>query len=367
MANAASTPSKPCEIALSLPGGGLAGALYQVGALAALEDGIEGIRERGFSLYIGQAGGSVVAACLAGGIPIERIYRALLDPADNFFPLERRHILEVDTAEWQRTLRTAAVAVREAARRVSPWKRGAIDERFVALLFEQVDRLGDSLPAGLFSLSRFERFLAEFFARRDVPNVFSAMERRLRIVAHDLDSGERVLFGSERYEGIPVSLACAASCALPLFFSPVRIGGRHYIDGGLCELAHLDVAHTAGAEITIVVNSRVPVTTRAGAVPTGHGPQRSVRDKGLTWVMNQAKRIGSQAMLEHEVKHPPSGMRVLVLEPEPSDGALFLNNVRAFDARRAILEHAYRTTRERVARWLAENSDMAERLGWKVR
>ena len=357
----------PPEIALSLPGGGLAGALYQVGALAALEDGIDGLREHGVSLYLGQAGGSVVAACLAGGIPTDRIYRALLDPADNFFPLERRHILEVDTAEWQRTLRTAAVAVRQAVARVNPWKGGAIDERFVALLFEQIDRLSDSLPAGLFTLSRFERFLADFFARRDVPNVFSAMQRQLRIVAHDLDSGERVLFGSESFEGIPVSLACAASCALPLFFSPVRIGSRHYIDGGLCELAHLDVARRAGAEITIVVNSRVPVTTRGAAVPTGHGPQRSVRDKGLTWVMNQAKRIGSQAMLEHEVKHPPEGMRVLVLEPAATDGALFMTNVAAFDARRAILEYAYRTTRERVVEWLGHNADMAERLGWKAR
>ena len=354
-------------IALSLPGGGLAGSLYQVGALAALEDGIEGVRERGFSLYVGQAGGSVVAACLAGGIPTDRIYRALLDPADNFFPLERRHILEVDTGEWQRTVRTAALAVRESLIRLNPLRSSnAIDPALPSLVLEQFDRLSDSMPAGLFTLSRFERFLADFYARRDIPNVFSAMQRRLRIVAHDLDSGERVLFGSEGYEGIPVSLACAPSCALPLFFSPVRIGGRHYIDGGLCDLAHLDVARDAGAEISIVVNPRVPVATR-GAVPTGHGPQKSVRDKGLTWVMNQAKRISSQAMLEHEVKHPPEGMKVLVVEPEPSDGALFMNNVKAFDARRAILEYAYRTTRARISQWLEKNATMAERLGWKER
>ncbi len=354
-------------IALSLPGGGLAGALYQVGALAALEDGIVGLREAGFGLYLGQAGGSVVASCLAGGIPVERIYRALLDPADNFFPLERRHVLQIDTDEWQRTIRTAYMAFRHGILRLDPRRGGATDPSFPDLVLEQLDRLGDSLPAGLFSLSRFERFLSDFYLRRDVPNVFFAMKRKLFIVAHDLDSGDRVLFGSEGFENIPVSLACAASCALPLFFSPVRIGARHYIDGGLCELAHLDVARKAGARLTVVVNPRVPVHTEGEDIPTGHGPQKSVRDKGLVWVMNQAKRIGSQAMLDHEVRHPPEGMGVLVLEPRASDSVLFLHNANSFEARRAILEYAYRTTRQRVSDWLDRHNDLVAELGWRAR
>ncbi len=354
-------------IALSLPGGGLAGALYQVGALAALEDGIEGVRDPGFSLYLGQAGGSVVASCLAGGIPTDRIYRALLDPADNFFPLERRHILKIDTDEWQRTLRTAFMAFRHAMTRLDPRRGGTADPDFPDLVLEQFDRLTDSLPAGLFSLVRFERFLSDFFLRRDIPNVFTAMTRKLYIVAHDLDSGERVLFGSEGYENIPVSLACAASCALPLLFSPVRIGGRHYIDGGLCELAHLDVARDRGARLTIVVNPRVPVSTKGEDIPTGHGPQKSVRDKGLAWVMNQAKRISSQAMLEQEVRHPPEGMRVLVLEPMASDSVLFLHNMNSFENRRAILEYAYRTTRQRVTQWFERHAELVGELGWRPR
>lgn len=353
---------EPATIALSLPGGGLAGSLYQVGALAALEDALEGVRARGFSLYVGQAGGSIVAACLAGGIPSDRLYRALLDPADNFFPLERRHFLQVDTGEWQRAVKTAYLAVRHALTRLGPSRGSAPPiEEVVA----QVDRLADSLPAGLFTLARFERFLADFFNRREIPNVFSAMKRRLRIVAHDLDSGARTLFGSQGFEGIPVSLACTASCALPMFFSPVRIGGRHYIDGGLCELAHLDVAKRAGADVAIVINPRVPVTTGGANVPTGHGPGHSVRDKGLTWVMNQAKRISSQAMLEHEVRHPPDGMHVLLLEPHPSDSTLFLHNVAAFDARRAILEYAYRTTRAGLADRLGSDPVLSARLGWR--
>ena len=179
--------------------------------------------------------------------------------------------------------------------------------------------------------------------------------------------GRRQPVGSEGYENIPVSLACAASCAIPLFFSPVRIGGRHYIDGGLCELAHLDVARDAGARLTIVINPRVPVSTKGEDVPTGHGPQKSVRDKGLAWVMNQAKRISSQAMLEQEARHPPEGMRVLVLEPLPTDSVLFLHNMNSFENRRAILEYAYRTTRQRVTQWFERHADLVGELGWRPR
>lgn len=359
---------EPATIALSLPGGGLAGSLYQVGALAALEDALEGVRARGFSLYVGQAGGSIVAACLAGGIPSDRLYRALLDPADNFFPLERRHFLQVDTGEWQRAARTTYLAIRHAITRLGP-NRGGTGGLLTEDVVAQIDRLTDSLPAGLFTLARFERFLSDFFLRREIPNSFSSMgkdgARRLRIVAHDLDSGARVLFGSAGYENIPVSLACAASCALPMFFSPVRIGGRHYIDGGLCELAHLGVAQKEGADVAIVINPRVPVTTGGAGVPTGHGPGTSVRDKGLTWVMNQSKRISAQAMLEHEIRHPPEGMHVLLVEPHPSDSTLFLHNVAQFDARRAILEYAYRTTRAGLAGRLRSDPVLSARLGWK--
>jgi predicted acylesterase/phospholipase RssA len=352
------------RVALTLPGGGLSGALYQVGALAALEDHIEGLE--GFGAYVGHAGGSVVAACLAGGISAARLYRALLDPADPFFPLERRHFLKPDAREWQRTLKTAYLAFRHALPRLDPRRSSPLPVSAKDRVLEELDRLEDSLPAGLLTLDLFERFLADFFLRRDIPNVFFAMPRPLRVVAYELDSGERAVFGAPGHENIPVSLACAASCALPLFFSPIRIGHRHYIDGGLCSMTHFDVAQAAGAQFTIVVNPRVPVSTRGEAVPTGYGLGTSVRDKGALWVLNQSRRIASQAMLEREMASPPEGMRVLLIEPHPEDGVLFLRNSRSFEARRAVLEHAYRTTRSRLVAWLDRHADFAAHVGLTV-
>jgi predicted acylesterase/phospholipase RssA len=353
--------------ALSLPGGGLTGALYQIGALAALEDGVQ-VGEGGrFSAYIGSSSGASVAAALAGGIPVDRLYRALLDPVDNFFPLERGHIQRLDLDEWRRALTTGMMAARHALARLSTRRRDPGSSAPSHLfLWEQVDRLNDSLPAGLFTLHRYERLLAEFFLRRGIPNDFRSMPRLLRVAAHDLDSGERVMFGAPGREDVPVSLACTASMALPLFFSPVRIDGRHYLDGGLGHVAHLDVAEAAGASLCIVVNPLVPVSTVHRAVPTGHGVRGSVRDKGLLWVFNQSMRGGAPPRLHQEVARASGAMQVLVLEPEPTDVLLFLHNPVNMDARRAILEYAYRTTRERIARWIERHRQVVERFGWKA-
>ncbi|KYF52366.1 hypothetical protein BE08_08870 [Sorangium cellulosum] len=358
--------ARRARVSLCLPGGGLTGALYQIGALAALEDGVEGIDNQSFSLYIGHGSGAAVASALAGGIPTERLYRALLDPVDNFFPLERGHLLQIDVGEWRRALSTSLVALRHAIVRLTTRGDAAPNASAQQYLFEQLDRFNDSLPAGLFRLERYERFLAEFFLRRGIPNSFRAMPRTLRIPTHDLDSGERVVFGAEGFDDVPVSLACAASLALPLFFSPVRIDHRHYIDGGLGHVAHLDLAQAAGAELTIVVSPLVPVSTAHRPVPTGHGVRESVRDKGMLWVFNQAMRIGAHARLHQAVgrTRAEGKMQVLVLEPAPNDAMLFLHNPANLRARRAILEYAYRTTRERIAVWVETNRAVVEAMGW---
>lgn len=351
------------RVALCLPGGGATGAMYQMGALAALEDAVDGLDGNEFDFYIGTSSGASIAAALAGGRPVQRMYRAFLDPADTYFPLERKHILRTDFAEWQRTATTALRAIGKGTR--SLLKRAPEPSR--TALWEELDRLYDSLPAGVFSLEGYERFLADFFYRRSVPNTFHGMPKELFILSHDLDSGEQVLFGAPGFDHVPVSRACISSMALPPFFSPVRIGDRHYIDAGAAQLAQLNVAVERGADVLVVVNPMVPVA--AEQVPTGHGQQKSVRDKGYLWVANQAMRIAMHALLVEAVARIRAAgeCEVILIEPEPTDGILFMHNPTSFSARRTILEYAYRTTRERVNGWLVGREAAVERAGWQTR
>src|SRR5947199_10833871 len=66
--------SKPRpRYALALAGGGVIGGMCEVGALAALEERLNG-SGRGFDVYGGCSAASVVASLLAGGVPARATY-----------------------------------------------------------------------------------------------------------------------------------------------------------------------------------------------------------------------------------------------------------------------------------------------------
>jgi len=333
--------------------------MFQIGALAAFEDAIDGVEVNGFDFYVGSSGGASVAAALAGGLPVQRIYRAFLDPADVYFGLERKHLLRVDLGEWRRTLFSALGALRHGAS--SLLSRGSAPAP--AALMEELDRLYDSLPAGLFTLDGYERFLEDFFVRRSVPNSFYGMPRPLRIFAHDLDSGQLAIFGDPDRSDVSVTRACIASMAVPPFFSPVRIGERHYINAGAGQIAHLDVAIEHGANVLVVVNPMVAVSVQS--VPTGHGHRDSLRDKGMMWVLNQAMRIGIHKLVREACARITAEGRakVILIEPSPEDCILFMYNPASFDARRAILEYAYRHTRAELSKSFASGDGVLEQAG----
>lgn len=341
------------KVAVCLPGGGAAGAMFQIGALAALEDALEGLDVSRFDLYVGSSGGASVAAALAGGLPIQRIYRAFLDPADAYFGLERKHLLRIDFGEWRRTVPAVIAAFSEGA---GAFMRGGAPPS--AALWEQLDRLADALPAGLFSLEGYERFLEEFFIRRGVPNSFFAMPRPLRILAHDLESAELRLFGAGDAAEVPVTRACIASMAIPPFFSPVRIGERHYLNPGGGQIVHADVAANEGADVLVVVNPLVPLRAERGAL----------RDRGLLTIINQAIRIGSHRSIHDQCRAAEAqGKAVLSIEPEPAEALLFFGNPASFDVRRRILEYAYRHARALIAQAADSGHAALTRAGWALR
>lgn len=331
------------SLGLCLTGGGITGAMYEVGVVAALEDSFEDLT---FSAYVGASSGALVAAALAGGLTAQRMYRALLNPADDFFPLQRHHLLRFDGREIVRVSTSTVGAIRRMIGSVAS-KPLDVD------LWNEIDRFYDSLPAGFFSLDPFERFLDELFQRRGIAKTFDAMPVALRIVANDLDMGERVVFGDGFDDGVPVSKAVTAACAAPMLYTPVRIGERDLIAAQAGEAGQADVAVDAGCSAVLVVNPMVPIRTDVDVkdVPTGHGKGSRIRDKGLLWVYNQSWRLVAQARLQsglqsYRAAHPE--VQILLHEPGRSDTTMFLHSPMNFAARRAILEHGYTTTIQRL-------------------
>jgi predicted acylesterase/phospholipase RssA len=330
------------KLGLCLCGGGVTGAMYQVGCLAALEDRVEAFRSSSFDVFVGTASGATVATALAGGLSVQRMYRALLDPADDFFPLQRNHLLRIDLAELLRGFGTTIAAARRV---VSSAATSPLDVN----VWTELERFVDSLPAGVFTLDPYERFVTEFMQRRGISLRFSELPRSLNIVAYDLDAGRRVVFGEGELRDVPVPRAIVASSAIPILYAPVNYEGRDYVEGGVGDVGHVDIAEALGCKLIFVVNPMVPVHAGSAGrdVPTGHGPQRRVRDKGALWVYEQAMRMRGEARLRvglerFRAAHPDTD--VVVLEPKQSDATLFMYSPMNFAARRAILEEGYTST-----------------------
>jgi len=68
--------------------------------------------------------------------------------------------------------------------------------------------------------------------------------------ATDIVNGERVVIGAG-----PATDALYASAALAGILPPAEIDGRILVDGGYCDLAPVDVAREAGADVVIVIDA----------------------------------------------------------------------------------------------------------------
>jgi NTE family protein len=82
---------------------------------------------------------------------------------------------------------------------------------------------------------------------------FTELKVPLLVTAVDLDSGALIRFGPGG-EGAPLLDALWASCALPVFYPPVLIGGRRLVDGGLRGVVPFAASADIPADLTVAVD-----------------------------------------------------------------------------------------------------------------
>lgn len=76
-----------------------------------------------------------------------------------------------------------------------------------------------------------------------------ALPTRFAAVASDAATGDSVLLDRG-----PLGQAVAASSAVPVWFEPVRIGGRDLLDGSLTAPVPVDAARALGADVVLAVD-----------------------------------------------------------------------------------------------------------------
>lgn len=111
------------------------------------------------------------------------------------------------------------------------------------------------LPLGLRAPSIWDGTRLQALIRREVKaQRFDEMSPPLTVVAVDFQSGAPVYFGTGEHRRVPLHDAVYASSALPVFFPPIKIQGRYYIDGGVADPLPIDRAAEHGADLVIAVD-----------------------------------------------------------------------------------------------------------------
>ncbi|MCE5233330.1 MAG: patatin-like phospholipase family protein [Mizugakiibacter sp.] len=359
--NAAHPPRGKRErqrIGLAIAGGGPIGAMWELGALRALEDSIVGLDLDTLDVYVGVSSGSFLAAGLANGISTVEMTRIFLTGDSADIPFRPEDFMRPAVLEYVKHAATLPRAFLE-------WVWAAARNPFDTRLSDVLLRMGSLLPTGMFDNDSVEGFLRRVLAKDGRTNDFRALQRKLYVVAVELDSGKAVRFGSPGLDHVPISRAVEASAALPGLYPPVKIGGRWYVDGALARTLHASAAFDEGVSLVLGVNPLVPFDADLAQAAGRRIPDTLARG-GLPGVLSQTFRTlltsRMQTGLSKYAHNYPRADMVLV-EPHPDDVELFFTNIFSYTQRVRIAELAFRTTRHDLAARAAELTPLLARHG----
>lgn len=223
------------RIGLALAGGGPAGAVYEIGALWALSEALEGIDLARLSCYVGVSAGALLASCLANEITPATLVRILEGSASNEEPFEPELFFVPNYREFIRRGAALPALFGEALWHFTRRRRG----RGIASFLSRAAR---TVPVGLFDNEPIREYLTRVFAKRGRTDDFRRLTTKLIVVAADLDTGQLVRFGAKGNDRVPISRAVQASTALPGLYPPVSVEGRDCVDGVLLKTLHASIA-----------------------------------------------------------------------------------------------------------------------------
>jgi len=312
-------------VGLVLGAGGVLGAAWMAGALPALE----GHLDRPLSeadLVVGTSAGSVMAAALRCGVPVE-------------FMVVHQHPTDSVLAGWSGgfdresgplppmprlrvgSLRLLGSAVR-TPRQINPWV-------MASALLPQGRAHHDSLTA----------LLDAVLAQAD-GHITAGSRPWPRdptwIMCLDYDSGHRVAFGRTHKPSASLSDAVVASCSIPGWHQPALIDGRRYVDGGVASTTSLElIAQTDIDEVLVLAPMCSYQTDRPGN-PAARA-ERLLRHLFTVQLTHEAAKVRA------------AGINVTLLTPGPEDLAAIGSNLMDPSRREQVLEVSRRTTPRQLA------------------
>jgi len=224
--------------ALVLGAGGHAAIAWELGVIAGMADA--GVDFRDADLIVGTSAGARVGAQIRSHLTLEELFQRQADPGLQ----TKEPPPPVDFTQW----RTDFLRAKEG-----PGDAATLLRRFGALALHS--------PAG--SQETRRNMIAAALPTHAWP------ERRLLIVAVDVESGERRAF--DHSSGVELIEAVAASGAVPGIWPAVALRGRRFMDGGVYSIDNADLAVGCDHVLILTLPARVPplcIATLEAAVET---------------------------------------------------------------------------------------------------
>jgi NTE family protein len=386
------------KIALVLAGGAISGGAFKLGGLIALNTYLEGRKMHEFDMYVGVSAGAFLAAPLSSGIPPEELIRSIhggssiisqFKPWHFYWPNFSEFVQKPAEAAWD-----AATAGPALARSFYDVVRSTDGRRlaknwFLKPTYNNLERLmtpvilgafGDSplvrsmlsyLPSGVFDNSPIETFIRENLQRNRLPNNFKLLQmvrhNSLYIFATNLNTARSVLFGHDEDTSATISEAVQASCSIPGFFKPTRIGTADYLDGGVQRTANISQAAAKGADLIIAYNPFRPYVNLGDPSSDRY---RSMASMGPGVVLDQTFRSLLHSRLELGVKRLALDPRfrgdLLLIEPTETDARMFNISPIAFWKRAIAAEAGYLSVKATLERHHARLTRIFESWGFKT-
>jgi NTE family protein len=319
-------------LGLVLGGGGLIGMAYHAGVLKALHD--RGMNLARADIMVGTSAGAILAAYLAIGWTPEDFYDYAYGrhPDSTGDPDEQRaEVARIFTPLWSsgsERLRRSIGSMFAVASSRGYWNRVARGR----MPLQQLRRL---FPSGMYSTQESQERL-----REDLPSEWP--RENIYLCAADLYSGARVAFGAPGAPPAPFHDAVLASIAIPGVFPSVRIGGRHYVDGGVYSATSLDLATDAGCDAILCI------------APLGYRRDVAMSIRDVRKLAPVLLRAGFARALRREViAARERGIDVFVIRPYLSELGMHGTNSMRHHDRTAVVEGALEGTK----RLLDEHAD----------
>jgi NTE family protein len=353
--------TKP-RIGLALGGGGPIGGIYEIGALRALDEAMEGLDFNDLDVYVGVNSGSFVAAHLVNQVTTAQLCRIFVRNESELHPFHPGVFYRPAFAEMGRRMLAIPGLVTTALTRFfhNPYDQS---------LLEALTILAQAAPAGLFNNEGLHHYLRRAFTMLGRTNDFRQLKRQLFIVAADVESSKSVCFGAPGFDTVPISKAIQASTASAGLYVPVEIDGHYYLDGTLRKGLHASVAFDHKADLVLGINPQVPLDA-AAAMEAGSLAAGEITRSGMPNVLAQTYRTMVHSRMQSGIDryaqdYPDKD--IVLFEPSSDDAILFGANVFSFESRRLLCEHAYQATRRDLRLRAAELEPKLAKYGIALR